>query len=152
MAPTPVRDPLMKWVWFALKWTHFHMNGFAQTRQGWYKNPLKRSCRITKRFVLIHISKGIACTIATKISLFHLLRQTALTARETLVKNYSITDQLNWSRESKLCAPFKAASVTQRDTFFKKINWYKYNDPLTVDSYNLLMIAISAISITQLVD
>ena len=47
---------------------------------GWFEDFLNRPCTSIKRFPQAQIPKGTTFTIATKMYLFHRLRQTAMTA------------------------------------------------------------------------
>ena len=109
---------------------------------------------MSKRFALIQSADAKIDPTAIEMCLFHLLCHTGQPSqlysdseseRETLVKNHSIT---SWTD----VVIAKDCNSSKMESSFKYIYRYKYNNPLTDtiadDSNNMLMITISAISLS----
>ena len=112
-------------------------------------------CKICKRVSPVNKAIGIAFAIATRRCRLHRLRQTAMTAmfwyrvsiaRDTLLNTHSI------ARETAVLIANNRSKLLNFSSF-TYMNWYKYTNPFTdtiaADSYNMLMIAISAISLSR---
>ena len=112
-------------------------------------------CKISKRVSPVNKAIGIAFAIATRRYRLHHRRQTAFTAmswyrvsiaRDTLLKTHSI------ARETAVWIANDRSKLFNC-SFLKYMKWYKYTNPFTdmtaADSYSMLMIAKSAISLSR---